>query len=182
MNLVLIETSGNQRYIFATNKLREHVGASELTYRVGTEIVLKAVDKEKGVENNDEKRFWDANDLDGRKLRANLFDQNKNPKLVTGGKIEVIIATSGKALLLVENADIGRSIIRNVTEDALRQMPGLTVHGAISQSFGDLANNDLSRVHEAVGEAHRRLEEIRYQMPSNEQRFLRLPFAAPCAT
>lgn len=185
MNIVLIETSGNQRYIFATNKLRENVGASELTYRVGTETVLKAVDKEKRFENDDEKSLWEADDLDGRKLRANLLNKKKNPELVAGGKIEVVTATSGKALLLVESADIGRNIIKSVTEDALREMPGLTVHGAISKGFDSLCEKDDEddfKLHKAIVEVHHRLEEIRYRTPSNEQRFLRLPFVAPCET
>lgn len=172
MNIVLIETSGNQRFIFATNKLRENVGASELTYRVGTQFVLEA------VERLTQKKIYEDDDLSGRRMRANLLDKSKNPELgADGSQVEIITATSGKALLLVADARIGRQIVRAVTEKALREMPGLTVHGAISENFAD-----LKEVHKAIGEVHLKLERIRYEIPRNEQRFLRLPFGAPCAT
>jgi hypothetical protein len=182
MNLVLLETSGNQRYIFATNKLRENVGASELTYRVGTKTVLQAVKEVAGID------LLPENDLDGSKLRATLLDPTKNRPIGQGNKVEVIVATSGKAILLVdddENKTIGGQIIREVTQTALREMPGLIIHGAISESFESLDETDENgefNVHQAIGYVHRKLEEIRYQMPSNEQRFLRLPFFAPCST
>ncbi len=50
MYLINLETGGNQAYIFATNKLRNVVGASELLYRVGTDYVERAL---KDMENHD---------------------------------------------------------------------------------------------------------------------------------
>jgi hypothetical protein len=144
MNIVLIETSGNQRYIFATNKLRENVGASELTYRVGKEFVVEAI-------NNETER---------------------------GSTVEKIIATSGKALVLVDSIESGKRIIKEITARALKEMPGITVHGAISDDLQD----DLSDINDKVKQVHEKHERLRYQMPGNEQRFLRLPFVAPCDT
>lgn len=141
MYLILLETSGNQRYIFSTNKMRENVGASELTYRIGTEVVKQ------------------------------IADGNSN--------VMPIITASGKALLMADKEHQAKTIVREVTKKALKEIPGLTIHGAICKVAD---NNSAESLHKAVGDVHRRLEEIRYQMPGNLQRFQRLPFVAGCST
>lgn len=141
MYLVLLETSGNQRYIFSTNKLRENVGASELTYKIGAEFAKEL-----------------AKNTDG---------------------IKEIIATSGKALVIADSKKIAEKFVSDVTKHALEFMPGLTVHGAVSKEIKDSTAESL---HEAVGEVHKKLEIIRYQIPSNLQRFQRIPFVAECSS
>jgi hypothetical protein len=106
MNLVLIETSGNQAYIFATNKLRENVGASELTAQVGRQFVLDAVQAAGGQRPQD------------------LRKPDTYPALSDTNAVEVILAVSGKALLLVRDAAIGRQIVNKVTLRALRKPRG----------------------------------------------------------
>lgn len=158
LHLVLIETSGNQNYIFATNKLRENVGASELTYQAGTKLVCEAV---KAVAERD--------------IPDDLTTECTIDSAASKG-VEVIIATSGKALLLTTSSEVAKKIVAHVTTAALQTMPGLTIHGAITEI------PDLAHIHQAVGDVHRNLEKVRSRIPSNEQRFLRLPWMASCAT
>ncbi len=156
--LVLLETSGNQKYIFETNKLRENVGASELTYRVGTQYVLKAVNDEGGP------MLWRESP---KEMREAIRQQE-------ACDIEVIFAASGKALLLVKEKGIGEKIISEVTCQALKKAPGIDVCGVVVEVN--------SSMHKAVHMAHRRLEEVRCRIPGPAQRFLRFPIIDECAT
>jgi len=160
MNLVLIETSGNQAFIFATNKLRENVGASELTAQVGTRFVLKAVQAAGG---------W---------IPENRRDPKTFPAISDTNPVEVILAVSGKALLLVRDAAIGRQIVREVTLRALRDAPGLEVRGVVSQDF----DFEKDALHPLIGEVHRQFEVVRSRLPGPAARFQRLPIIAECAS
>jgi hypothetical protein len=167
VHLVLIETTGNQAFIFATNKLRENVGASELTAQVGTQFVLEAVRDVGGPD------LWTQSMAE---VRSNLRDGTRT---VDGSNsVEVILAVSGKALFLVQDADLGRRIVSQVTRRALKQAPGLEVRGVISDAL-DLAQQPL---HEAVRKVHRQFEAIRSRLPGPAARFLRLPIIAECST
>ncbi len=160
MNLVLIETTANQEFIFAANKLRENVGASELTARVGTLFVLEAVQAVGGT------------------IPPDNSDPTSYPAISDQNPVEVILAVSGKALLLVRDAKIGRQIVHSVTLQALREAPGLDVRGVVSRDF----ECETTLLHPLIGELHREFEGVRSRLPGPAARFQRLPTIAECAS
>jgi hypothetical protein len=93
---VLIETSGNQAYIFGTNRRRHAAGASHLVRDVGMRWV---------------------------------------PEAAAACGAEVVLAISGKALLLADDRDQGRAVIGAVSRRALAEAPGLLVTGVVGPSF-----------------------------------------------
>lgn len=168
-NLVLIETTGNQAFIFATNKLRENVGASELTARVGTRFVLDAIYAAGGSSLSDDTM---------PEIRSHLRDLACNRPVNDSNSVEVILAVSGKALLLVRDAAIGRQIVQRVTLRALKEAPGLEVRGVVSEAI-DIDRDDL---HGEIRKVHRQLESVRSRLPGPTARFQRLPIIAECTT
>ncbi len=181
MFLILLETSGNQGYIFSTNKLRENVGASELTFRAGTKWVLEAVAQHGG---HPHLEIWNKNsqgeeDVQENEIRKRLLDPRLNPPIESRAdcKVEIILATSGKALLITRDQETARNVIRAVTLKALEEAPGLDIFG-VFQEF-DWECDSLSDVN---GQVHRKFAEARSHNPTNHLRFLRLPVVDQCAT
>jgi hypothetical protein len=176
MYLALIETSANQQFIFSTNKLSENIGASELTYIAGSKWVVEAVNNVNGFPDIDPKTFeysdsfreWLLNDQKNHSI-------NDDPKVKV--KVEIIIATSGKALFLARKKEDARSVIRQVTQRALVEAPGLDICGVISEF--DIEKDSLSTINKQI---HQKFESVRAKRPGSESRFLRLPIVAECAT
>jgi hypothetical protein len=171
MHLVLLETSGNQSYIFSTNKLKENIGASELTYRAGTKCVLDAVGKIR-----QQASLWSA---DSENLRWNLLDPTQNPPINNNTKVEVIIATSGKALLLVSEREYGKEIVRDATLAVLKEAVGVDLCGVISDRFELGEQGGLA---DAIANVYQKFDAVKAKRPSPDLRFLRLPIIDECAT
>lgn len=171
--LVLIETSGNQDYIFSTNKLKENIGASELTYQAGTRWVLEAV-----ATVNETESF--AND--SKRLRKLLRDPNLNPPIESGEKrVEILTAASGKALLITRDELTAQEIISNVTYKALDQAPGLDVSGVVQKIDRSQDFAQAETLAKAIATIHKTFEKMRSRRrASPDHRFLRLPILASC--
>ena len=168
MFLVLLETSGNQRFIFATNMLREHVGASELIYRAGRQWVLDAMKDVTGLQ------IWDD---EPEKLVENLCSEERNPCVKDESLAEVIVAVSGRALLLTRTEKIAQGLVTAVTTRALKEAPGLDCCGAVVPFEWDSQS-----IHDVITEAHARFDLAHGQLPGPALRFPRLPIVAPCRT
>jgi hypothetical protein len=98
----------------------------------------------------------------------------EDPKRVA----EIIIAASGKALVLTKTQDIARNIISKVTKIALKEAPGLDVSGVYLEIQDWQEKGSLAK---AVKQVHKEFEKTRSRRLSPESRFLRLPVVAGCA-
>ncbi|MEJ5256365.1 MAG: hypothetical protein WHS89_13550 [Acidimicrobiales bacterium] len=167
MHLVLFETSGNQRYIFDTNKLKVNLGASELTAQAGSTWVLEAVTKLTGIS---------APTPTG--VADHLCDRTRNPPIEQGGVAEVVVAASGKALVLVADRDRAEQLVWKVTSRALQQAPGLDICGVISEPF----DWNLTSIHKVSMQLHRDLGPVRVNRGGPQLRFPGVPIGARCTT
>lgn len=170
MFLVLIETSGNQNFIFATNKLKENIGASELTYRVGTKWLLEIIGD---IVNNPSLKIWQDSDL----LRQNLLNSNHNPPIENNNQpIEIIIAVSGKALLITKDKETAQDIITKITTKCLKEAPGINVTGVYVEFDWD------KPIQDAIEQVYRQFDTAQSNLFSSEFRFLKLPILSHCDT
>lgn len=176
-SIVLIETLSNQSFIFASNKLREIIGASELVFRAGTRLVLQHTllnFYEDWPDQYDEANLIDSPGV----IAERLADEKYNPPLSEDNLYHVIIAASGKALILCQNANLGIELVSRVTSCAARAYPGLEVMGAVVEfNFDDGASVDC-----AIGQVHKRLDSLRGRFPPARTDLARFPFADDCAS
>ena len=181
--LLLIETSGNQASVFATNKLRENIGASELIRRIGMEFVLEAVSRITEKELNytsPRNETTDNQFLSVKNVKDFILSDQENAKIENSidNKIEILLATSGKAMLLTRKREVAEEIVEDVTWRAHQEAPGIAVLGAIVE-VENLFQKELL-IHKQIKKVHERIGELNSTLFSPKMRFSRLPFIDEC--
>ena len=112
--LTLLDTAGIQNYIFASNRLQENIGASELVYRATS--------------------LWAFDALEKLKLSHNIknpysLEWNFTTECIEDGKLdaEVIQAAGGNTFILFKEKGDAVAFVKTLTLRLLKDAPGLTV-------------------------------------------------------
>ena len=169
IRLINLETGGNQAYIFASNKLSNVVGASELLYRVGSQYVERAV-----------------KEVSGRAFSVSGLCEETPIEAAQDKAIEVVIATSGKALLLVRGETLAKNFVQAWSRIVVEEAPGLDAVAVYSKTAVDpslpLSDPSEPSFMEVFRETSRQMTLLRMRGGlSPLARFQRLPVVAECA-
>lgn len=167
---VLLETGGNQRYIFATNRLRENAGASNNIFEAGTSLAIEAV-----CEVFPDSRYTELqNSRTTREFLRKLDD-------ASGFKDghEIVLATSGKALLLTDSEDNARKLVTSATRKALEKFPGLVLTGAIGEAI-EIDTASVEEMSKRIRLLHEQTNAIRARLVPGEVLFPMRPFLQLC--
>ena len=160
MQLVMLETNGNQRYIFAAPRLRDSIGASAQLVRLKewTDDALRATGAAKRWEENHPQPRGGP---DTAELPCHRFST------------QWVSRASGKVIFMVDEKEDAKAVIGRVTRTALAQAPGMDVSG-VHLDMGGKTHVDedlLTRI-------HARAARYGLRRPPAEARFSQMPFLA----
>lgn len=161
--LVLLEAVGKQQFIFETNMLRHNLGASQLVFDSTAGPVEHWLDQAAG------------SSAGGIGLRERIAAGPPMRGLEDDPDFEVIMAPSGKALLITRTREVAEQMVFEATASALVKSPGLRVVGVI-EPFDWLQPNAMN---DASSVLHRSIDSVAAETAF--ARHLRLPIVDDCA-
>ena len=161
MQLVMLETNGNQRYIFAAPRLRDSIGASAQLVRLKewTDDALRTTGAAKKWEGNH------PQPRGGPDPTAELPCRRFSTQWVS--------RASGKVIFMVDEKEDAKAVIGRVTRTALAQAPGMDVSG-VHLDMGDKTHVD----EDLLKRIHARAARYGLRRPPAEARFSQMPFLA----
>ena len=159
MYLVMLETNGNQRFIFSSPRLRDSVGASSLLTKL---------------------EQWTAHELLATGAAAAWCTARGLPDDREPHESQWVSQSSGKVIFLVDTPQKAKDVIGAVTRTALAEAPGMDVSGVFISlpTPSDPQPGSVYVTESALKEIHAEAARYALQRPPAEARFAQLPFLA----
>ena len=159
MHLVMLETNGNQRFIFSSPRLRDSVGASSLLTKL---------------------EQWTAHELLATGAAAAWCTARGLPDDREPHESQWVSQSSGKVIFLVDTPQKAKDVIGAVTRTALAEAPGMDVSGVFISlpTPSDPQPGSVYVTESALKEIHAEAARYALQRPPAEARFAQLPFLA----
>lgn len=135
--LVVVDASGIQQFVFNSNNLKHHLGASELVRQVTSDWVLEKLPAPNNMPKAE--TFWENKHIERGEV-----------------KVEVIYNGGGNTLILFAEQRLAKKFMRDLSLKALLKAPGLTVNMACCPFEWREQGADLGRaIEKLLGESLR---------------------------
>ena len=153
----MLETNGNQRFIFSSPRLRDSVGASSLLTKL---------------------EQWTAHELLATGAAAAWCTARGLPDDREPHESQWVSKSSGKVIFLVDTAQQAKDVIGAVTRKVLAEAPGMDVSGVFISlpTPSDPQAGPVDVTESALKEVHAEAARYALQRSPAEARFSQLPF------
>ena len=158
MQLVMLETNGNQHYIFSSPRLRDNIGASSLLTHL---------------------EQWTEEALASTGAAGAWRASRGLPAGPGADESQWVSRSSGKVIVMVDEPQRARDLIGEVTRRALAQAPGLDISGVFIEIPGARGAGGGPVVDDAALKAvHAEAAAYALRRPPADARFAQIPFLA----